>query len=292
MPAKLLELHTVGVDGGYTQKEVETLAEVFTGWQVQNDRFFFNAAQHNSRDKVFWGNKIPAGGVDEGERVLDILARHPATANYICSKLITQFVSDQPVSSLQSRCAATFQAQAAAPDQITQVLRLILTSPEFYSAGNINSKVKTPLEFVVASARAVQAKGNYADLPAAIQRMGMSLFQNPLPTGYSDTGDDWVSSAALQERVRFVNLLANARSGSTYLDATALFRERGSVTAESIASDLLNWTIGGYYAELEWTTALGVLNSAGSFDPNASNADGRIRETIGTTLSYPEFNYQ
>ncbi|EIJ36166.1 DUF1800 domain-containing protein [Thiothrix nivea] len=288
---ELLELHTVGVDGGYTQKEVEVLAEVFTGWQVQNDRFFFNAAQHNSSNKVFWGNNIPAGGVDEGERVLDILARHPSTAHYICSKLVTQFVSDQLVNSLQERCTETFLAQAAAPDQIAQVLRVILTSPEFYATANINSKVKTPLEFVVASARAVDAQGTYADLPAVLKRMGMDLFQCPVPTGYSDTGDDWVSPVALQERVRFVNLLANARTGVSYVD-TNLFKAKGSVTAESIASDLLNWTIGGYYAELEWQTALEVLNAEGSFDPNASNADARIRETIGTVLSYPEFNYQ
>ncbi len=289
---ELLELHTVGVDGGYTQKEVDTLAEVFTGWQVQNDRFFFNATQHNSSAKVFWGNAIPAGGVDEGERVLDILARHPATANYLCSKLITYFVSDQPVNSLQARCASTFLEQDAAPDQIAQVLRVILTSPEFYATANINSKVKTPLEFVTASVRATHAQGTYADLPAALKRMGMDLYQYPLPTGYSDTGDDWVSSAALQERVRFVNLLANARSGATYLDTTKLFNAQQAVTAESIASDLLNWTIGGYYAELEWQIALEVLNAEGAFNPNASNADARIRETVGTVLSYPEFNYQ
>lgn len=289
---ELLELHTVGVDGGYTQKEVDTLAEVFTGWQVQNDRFFFNAAQHNSSAKVFWGNAIPAGGVDEGERVLDILARHPATANYLCTKLITYFVSDQPVNSLQARCASTFLEQDAAPDQIAQVLRVILTSPEFYATANINSKVKTPLEFVTASVRATHAQGTHADLPAALKRMGMDLYQYPLPTGYSDTGDDWVSSAALQERVRFVNLLANARSGATYLDTTKLFNAQQAVTAESIASDLLNWTIGGYYAELEWQTALEVLNAEGAFNPNASNADARIRETVGTVLSYPEFNYQ
>ncbi len=290
---ELLELHTVGVDGGYTQKEVEVLAEVFTGWQVQNDRFFFNAEQHNSSAKTFWGNAIPAGGVDEGERVLDILSRHPSTAKYICSKLITQFVSDQPVNSLQSRCVDTFLAQAAAPDQITQVLRVILTSPEFYNTSSINSKVKTPLEFVTATARALQSKGTYTDLPEFIRRMGMDLYQYPLPTGYSDTGDDWVSSAALQERVRFVNMLSVAKTGSaTYVDNTSLFKDRGSVTAESIASDLLNWTIGGYYAELEWQTALGVLNAQGAFDPNASSADAQIRETIGTVLSYPEFNYQ
>lgn len=265
---------------------------MFTGWQVQNDRFFFNAAQHNSVAKVFWGNAIPAGGVDEGERVLDILARHPATANYLCSKLVTYFVSDQPVNTLQARCADTFLAQAAAPDQIAQVLRVILTSPEFYAAENINSKVKTPLEFVTASVRATHAQGTYIDLPAAVKRMGMDLYQYPLPTGYSDTGDDWVSSAALQERVRFVNLLANTRSGATYVDTTNLFNTRGSVTAESIASDLLNWTIGGYYAELEWQTALDVLNAEGAFNPNASNAEARTRETIGTVLSYPEFNYQ
>jgi uncharacterized protein (DUF1800 family)/5-hydroxyisourate hydrolase-like protein (transthyretin family) len=289
---EVLELHTVGVDGGYTQKEVETLAEVFTGWQVQNDRFFFNAAQHNSVAKVFWGNAIPAGGVDEGERVLDILARHPATANYVCSKLITQFVSDQPIASLQSRCAETFLTQVAAPDQIAQVLRVILTAPEFYATSNINSKVKTPVEFVIASVRALQAKGTYTDLPDAIKRMGMDLYQYPSPTGYSDTGDDWVSSAALQEHVRFVNLLANARSGATYLDTSKLFNAQHAVTAESIANDLLNWTIGGYYAELEWQTALEVLNAEGAFNPNASNAEARIRETMGTVLSYPEFNYQ
>lgn len=289
---ELLELHTVGVDGGYTQREVEVLAEIFTGWQVRNDQFYFNAAEHNASNKVFWGQAIQGGGVSEGERALDILAHHPATARYICSKLVTLFVSDQPVSGLVQRCADTFLHAADQPDQIAQVLRTLLTAPEFYAEANFNSKFRTPLEFGVAAVRAVAVEGDLLDLAAEVKRMGISLYRNPVPTGWSETGDDWISTGLLQERIRFVNRLVAGGIGGANLDPVVFFRSRGAVTADSVAAEAFDLLMNNHYSPVEWDTALGILNAEGAFDMEASNANARLRELLATLLSYPACNYQ
>jgi uncharacterized protein (DUF1800 family) len=289
---ELLELHTVGVDGGYTQREVEVLAEIFTGWQVRNDQFYFNAAEHNASNKVFWGQAIQGGGVGEGERALDILAHHPATARYICSKLVTLFVSDQSVGGLVQRCADTFLHAADQPDQVAQVLRTLLTAPEFYAEANFNSKFRTPLEFGVAAVRAVAAEGDLLDLAAEVKRMGISLYRNPVPTGWSETGDDWISTGLLQERIRFVNRLVAGGIGGASLDPVVFFRSRGAVTADSVAAEAFDLLMNNHYSPVEWDTALGILNAEGAFDMEASNANARLRELLATLLSYPACNYQ
>ena len=290
---EVMELSTCGVDACYGEEDVEALAEIFTGWQVRNDAFFFNASEHTAGSKVFLGTTIAEGGVSEGNTALDMLANHTATAQYICSKLIKVFVNDNVDASLNSRCASTFNAAHADSDQITQVLRLLLTSPEFNSESNFNSKVKTPVEFAVGVVRALNAQGNYDNLAGYIQRMGINLFRNPIPTGWDEEGNTWINSALLQERTRFVNQIAMASSGSTFITPINFFQARNLNTADAIVSYLFDLLGGNIWSDLERQIALEILNANGiPFDINAPNAESQLREVIGTIQSYPEYNYQ
>ena len=291
---EVMELSTCGVDGCYDEDDVAALAEIFTGWQLRNNAFFFNNSEHTSGSKIFLGTTIPEGGVEEGNTALDMLANHSATAQHICSKLIKVFVNDIVDAGLNTRCANTFQASRNDSDQITQVLRLLLTSPEFNSPSNFNSKVKSPVEFAVSTIRAVQAQGNYSDLATYIRRMGIRLFLNPVPTGWDEEGSTWVNSALLQERARFVNQIAFANSNSnTYISSPiTFFQNRNLNTADSIVSYLFDLFGGDIWSDLERQIALDILNTNGEFDLSASTADAQLREVIGTIQSYPEYNYQ
>jgi uncharacterized protein (DUF1800 family) len=208
---ELMELHTLGVDGGYTQKDVTEVARAFTGWTIQNPRqgggFMFNPRLHDSGQKVVLGHVIKAGGGEsDGEQVLDILAREPATARLIASKLARRFVSDTPPPALVDRAAARFRATDG---DLREVTRTILTSPEFLAPESYRAKVKTPFEFVVSAARAVGADVQEAlPLVRQLQQLGMPLYQCQPPTGYKDTADAWVNTGALVSRMNFALTLA------------------------------------------------------------------------------------
>jgi uncharacterized protein (DUF1800 family) len=155
---ELMELHTLGVDGGYTQQDVVNVARAFTGWTIDEPRrgggFRFEERWHDDRDKIVLGHRITAGGQADGEQVLDILARHPSTARFIATKLARRFVADTPPPALVERAAATFRQTGG---NIRDVVRTILTSPEFFAADAYRAKVKTPFEFVVSAIRATGA---------------------------------------------------------------------------------------------------------------------------------------
>jgi uncharacterized protein (DUF1800 family) len=212
---ELLELHTLGVDGGYTQQDIVNVARAFTGWTIQprqGSGFMFVAARHERGDKVVLGQPIKSGGVDEGERVLDIVAAHPATARHIAKKLAMRFVSDTPSQALVDRAAARFTATKG---DLREVLEVILASPEFSSADAYRAKVKTPLEFVASALRATGAEVRTA-LPLArtLRDMGMPLYFCQPPTGYDETSAAWVSAGALVSRMNFaVELSKNAVRG-------------------------------------------------------------------------------
>jgi uncharacterized protein (DUF1800 family) len=208
---ELMELHTLGVDGGYTQKDVTEVARAFTGWTIQNPRqggsFTFNPRLHDAGQKVVLGHVIKAGGGEaDGEQVLDILAREPATARLIATKLARRFVSDTPTPALVDRAAARFRATDG---DLREVTRTILTSPEFLAPESYRAKVKTPFEFVVSAARAVGADVQEAlPLVRQLQQLGMPLYQCQPPTGYKDTADAWVNAGALVSRMNFALTLA------------------------------------------------------------------------------------
>ena len=212
---ELLELHTLGVDGGYTQQDIVNVAKAFTGWTIQprqGSGFMFVAGRHDRGEKVVLGQAIMAGGVDEGERVLDIVAAQPSTARHIATKLARRFVSDMPPQALVDRAAAKFTATKG---DLRAVLKVILMSPEFSSADTYRVKVKTPLEFVASALRASAADVRTASpLARTLRDMGMPLYLCQPPTGYDETATTWVSAGALVSRMNFaVDLSKNAVRG-------------------------------------------------------------------------------
>lgn len=211
---ELMELHTLGVDGGYTQKDVQEIARAFTGWTIDAPRqgggFRFAPRLHDDGEKVVLGTTLaPGGGKRDGERVLDILASHPSTARFLAAKLARRFVADDPPKALVDRAAARFRATDG---DIREVVRTIVTSPEFFASAAHRAKVKTPLDFV---ASAVRASGvdvrNALPLVQALRQLGMPLYMCQPPTGYSDTADAWVNTGALLNRMNFAVTLAGNR---------------------------------------------------------------------------------
>jgi uncharacterized protein (DUF1800 family) len=215
---ELMELHTLGVDGGYTQRDVTEVARAFTGWTIDKPRqgggFRFEPRLHDDGEKIVLGHRIKAGGgMRDGEQVLDILAEHPSTARFIATKLVRRFVSDTPPPSLVDRAAARFRQTGG---DLREVMRTILTSPEFLSRDAFDVKVKTPFEFVVSAERALAAdvaggpgENDAMPLVRIMQQLGMPLYQCQPPTGYKDTTDAWVNTGALVARMNVALRLAH-----------------------------------------------------------------------------------
>ncbi len=213
---ELLELHTLGVDGGYTQDDIVNVARAFTGWTFrprQGTTFTFARARHDDEEKTVLGHRIKAGGgMEDGRQVLDILAAHPSTARFIATKLAQKFVADTPPAALVERAARRFIATRG---DLREVTRAIVTSPEFFAAGAYRAKVKTPLEFVASAIRATAAEVRTAmPLARTLRDLGMPLYSCQPPTGYDETAETWVSSGALVARMNFaLELGANRLRG-------------------------------------------------------------------------------
>jgi uncharacterized protein (DUF1800 family) len=211
---EIMELHTLGVDGGYTQQDVINVARAFTGWTIDQPRqgggFRFDPRLHDDREKIVLGHKIKAGGGEsDGEQVLDILAKHPATAHFIATKLTRRFVSDTPPPALVERAAKAF---LATDGNLREVVRTIVTSPEFFAADAYRAKVKTPFEFVVSALRATGADViDATPLVQAVRQLGMPLYMCQPPTGYSDKAEAWVNTGALLNRMNFALQLVGGR---------------------------------------------------------------------------------
>jgi uncharacterized protein (DUF1800 family) len=210
---ELMELHTLGVNGGYTQADVVQVARVLTGWTVDRQQFGggfrFTPQRHEPGTKKVMGAKIKENGEMEGEKLLHMLAMRPATAQFLSRKLAIRFVSDNPSQPLVDRMANAYLASGG---DISTVLRTLFHSPEFWTASNYRAKVKTPLEFVVSAARAGNANiENYQPLVNALRQMGMPLYGCMPPTGYKWDAAVWVSTGALVDRMNFALALAANR---------------------------------------------------------------------------------
>ncbi len=222
---EIMELHTLGVDGGYTQKDVTEVARCFTGWTIEglrqkDPRFRFEPRFHDAGTKVVLGQTIKGSGQDEGRRVIHMLATHPATARFVSTKLVRRFVSDDPPPALVARAAETFRKTDG---NIREVVRTIVISPEFLAPEARTAKVKTPLEFVVSAVRASGATVVDAGaLARRIGEMGMPLYMQQPPTGYKDTADAWVSTSGLLARLNFALDLAENRLPGVLVNAAAL----------------------------------------------------------------------
>src|SRR6202049_267158 len=214
---ELMELHTLGVDGGYTQKDVTEVARCFTGWTIDKPReyadFKFDERLHDPDPKMVLGKKVHAGGMKDGEQVIELLARHPSTAKFISTKLARRFVSDTPPPSLLERMARTFQSSDG---DIRAVLKTMIWSPEFWSRESYRAKIKTPFELVVSEVRAL---GTDVDTPLPlvqwVGRIGEPLYQCQPPTGYADNAEGWGNTGALLNRLNFsLTLAGNKVRGS------------------------------------------------------------------------------
>jgi uncharacterized protein (DUF1800 family) len=233
---ELLELHTLGVDGGYTQKDVVEVARSFTGWTLHNPHdglgFFFNPRTHDSGEKRVLGHRIKAGrGIEDGEEVLDLLARHPSTARFIATKLVRRFVADDPPQALVDRAARAFRRSDG---DLRVVMRVILASTEFYDAYRL--KVKTPFEYVASALRATNASiVDARRLNGVIGGMGEPLYQCQPPTGYGDAAHLWINSGTLVSRLNFAQGLATSGlNGAARLDAAG---DAAGLTASLLAGD-------------------------------------------------------
>jgi uncharacterized protein (DUF1800 family) len=218
---ELLELHTLGVDGGYTQKDVIEVARAFTGWTIDRDgNFRFVPALHDAGEKIVLGHTIKAGGgIDDGEKVLDIIASHPSTAHHISFELAERLVSDEPPPALVDRAAARFRETNG---DLREVVKTIVTSPEFVAPAVRDAKFKTPFELVVSAVRTTGATVSDARaFVQTLQQLGEPLYMCQPPTGYHDTADAWVSAGGLVTRMNFATRLASGNMPGVTLPPNA-----------------------------------------------------------------------
>ncbi|GJG88200.1 hypothetical protein tb265_33810 [Gemmatimonadetes bacterium T265] len=218
---ELLELHTLGVDGGYTQQDVGDVARALTGWTLATPQegggFVFRPELHDAEPKLVLGRRLPPGrGVEDGEEVLDVVAQHPSTARFIARKLCVRFVGDAPPPALVARAAATFRSSDG---DVAATLGTILHSPEFYSRQTYRAKVKTPFELVVSGLRALNATPDTTGRSAAqVARLGEPFFGRLTPDGWPETGEPWLASGSLLDRVNFGLQLGAGRFPGASLD--------------------------------------------------------------------------
>jgi uncharacterized protein (DUF1800 family) len=228
---ELLELHTLGVDGGYTQKDVTEVARCFTGWTINQPQrggaFVFNTRLHDRGEKVVLGTTIAAGGgMEDGEKVLDIVARHPSTARFISRELAQRFVADEPPAPLVDRMAQTF---LKTDGDLREVMRAMFDSKEFWSVGAYRSKMKSPLEMVASAVRAVSGDVDYAfALANQVAQLGQPLYRKQEPTGYSNSSQEWMNSSGLLARMNFAVQLANGKVPGVKVETARTASELGS----------------------------------------------------------------
>jgi len=265
---ELMELHTLGVDGGYTQKDVQEVARALTGWTFnrQTGEFVFNPNIHDAGEKTILGQKFPAGhGEDEGERVLDMLARAPATAHFITTKLVRHFVSDDPPTALVDRCAATF---SKTDGDIRETLGCIVTSPEFFSRAAYRAKVKTPFELVASALRAVDAQADTTPRTAQIvARLGQPIFGRQTPDGWPDRGDAWMNTGAILNRINFgLSLAAGQVPGAqlaNWPEFTALQSQPRPQQVDAIVKSMFGGQVSPDTREVLMSGSNPMMSSAG-----------------------------
>src|SRR5882762_959643 len=289
---ELMELHTLGVDGGYTQKDVQEVARCFTGWTIFQPRggvvaaaalmgrdardsagkFIFRSGVHDDGEKIVLGHKIPAGGgIKDGLMVLDIVAHHPATAKFIATKLVRRFVSDEPPPALVDRVAQTF---IKTDGDIREVLKAIFFSPEFNSADAYRAKVKRPFELAVSSVRTLGADTNGGpQMHQWIARMGQPLYGFQTPNGYSDVAENWVNTGALLERMNFALALASNRIPGTRVDLSRFVSDMNNSTAvdkDKLLDRFVTLIVGGEISAKTRETLLKQLSDQVSLPPAPS----------------------
>ncbi len=271
---ELMELHTLGVDGGYSQADIIEVAKCFTGWTIADPRgyrklakamingneeqytarlqrqagipddiesgeFYFNKNWHDNNEKTVFGNKIKADGINDGLKVIDILVSQPQTAKFLAKKLAVKFVSDNPSEAFVNRIAKAFTDSKG---DIKTTLKAIFTDDEFFAVENYRAKIKTPFELAVSSIRTIGADTTAPPaLLALLQKMGETPYGYQAPTGYGDTAEDWVNTGALLERLNYAIALSSNRIPNTKVDLSKFDgKDKAKVLDNAIAIILDN----------------------------------------------------
>jgi uncharacterized protein (DUF1800 family) len=290
---EIMELQTLGVNGGYTQKDVTEVARVLTGWTLKEPgdgrTFTFDERKHEPGDKTVLGHRIKPNGEKEGLEVLHLLAHHPSTAKFVCTKLAMRFVSDNPPPALVDRMAQTFLKKDG---DIREVLKTMLHSQEFWQPESYRAKVKTPLEFVVSAARATGAQiDNAAPLAYQLQVMGMPLYGMQPPTGYSMKADAWVNSSALLGRMNFALALTTGKFKGVQVDTTALQGATPPTDPQQTLAVFENSLLAGDVSKQTHDTIAGRLQdptvSQRKLDDPAKSPN--VKAIAGLILGSPEF---
>ena len=308
---ELMELHTLGVDGGYTQQDVTELARIFTGWTMQPQQprrrrvdiesapvyarghpgdsiFAFDPARHDNGSKTWLGHSIAPGGQMEGEFALDVLARHPATAKHIAIKLARRFVADQPSPALVGRLSARF---LDTDGDLRAVMQALVDSPEFRDAKP--AKFKTPYQYVLSSVRASGiATTNVKPLMAVLAQLGQPLYGCQTPDGYHDTEADWLNPNAITQRVNFATALASGKLPLQHIDDPAApvpaqgIKAMERQTDQAMARDQ---AVEGSTPPVDATTLLATLGPAISDKTRAAVASSPPALRAALVLGSPDF---
>jgi len=281
------------VDGGYTQDDVINVAKAFTGWSIRQPRrdpeFFFEERFHDNSVKTVLGHKIHAGGMKDGEEVLDILARDPHTAHHISLELAQRFVSDHPPDALVDRMAQTY---LKSDGDIREVLHTLFYSPEFWSREAYRAKIKTPFELVASAARAVGAE---VEVPLLLVqwtgRIGQPLYQCEPPTGYSDKADAWVNTAALLNRMNFSLALTSNRLRGVQVSIDSLFGSGASADPRATLDRAIHSFLGGQASEQTRGTLEKQLDDPQILQATLDDPVKQVNAAMiaGLVLGSPEF---
>ncbi len=213
---ELMELHTLGVDGGYRQRDVTEVARVFTGWSVEKKAFAFKPEMHDTGSKKVMGSSVRGAGVDEGEKLLDLLALHPSTARFLCRKLCVRFVSDNPPRALVTRLERVYLGSNG---DLRKTLIALVSSPEFWDRSVVKAKVKTPFELAASALRILDASVEpRSGVLGYLEPMGQDLYACRPPTGFPDRADYWINTGNLLNRMNFCLQLAAGRIGGVRVD--------------------------------------------------------------------------
>jgi len=290
---EVMELHTVGVDAGYTQEDVIAMAETLTGWTVHEPRkdpeFFFDERIHAQGKKVVMGRTFNYGGIKDGEESLKFLANHPSTARFISTEMARHFVSDDPPQSLIERMTKNFESTNG---DIRSLLKTMIYSPEFWSKDAYRAKVKTPYELVASTARALNA-----DVPVMLPltnwvgRMGEPLFLCQPPTGYSDKAETWVNTGALLNRLNFALSFAGDKMAGASVNLHDLLGQPASTDPNIALARSIDIFLGGQIADSTRQTLEARLSDPQVLQAKLDDQVKQVNEGLvaGLVLGAPEF---
>ncbi|HEX2488041.1 MAG TPA: DUF1800 domain-containing protein [Blastocatellia bacterium] len=289
---EIMELHTLGVDGGYTQKDVQEVARCFTGWTIRNPRaggdFYFNQFMHDDGEKTVLGKKIPSGGgIKDGYAVIHMLATHPSTAKFVSTKLARKFISDNPPPALVARMS---QAFLKTDGDIREVLRTMFKSPEFFATENYRAKIKTPFEITVSAVRAIGADTNGApQFHRWMAQMGEGLFMCQPPTGYPDAAERWVNTGALLERMNFALALSENRIPGARVNLQNLLADASATRQSQVVDHFVKLLLRG---QISPQTRETIDKSLGERRPGVAGGQVDVAKVVGLILGSPEFQRQ